>query len=324
MRQIGVQTAIWPRRGLSSVVVCGLAIILAVGCASKGAGTAAPATSTASNSSLTPPSTVAPPTGASSSAVNIVGAWSVQAQGADANTVLVLGDDLEVWASCGVLNGGWAGDSVRQFVARGWGGAAACMPSPPPTDAAQLLPKWLADAASFTVSGSNATLLDDAGHVVAKLSRTSKDVANAQARPAGPYPPTPDARLTARLSAPSPMPPGVRPATSADIVGRWTPATGGANPKAFLIFGGNGSWQSYDGCNEDGGGWRAADGHIVAVGGAVAGVGCDNMTDLATPLQNASLVGITSSGALEFYSASGAGLAELAHAPGPVSSSTGD
>lgn len=204
-----------------------------------------------------------------------------------------------------------------------YGVSGTCLPSPP-TSAAQLLPAWLADAASFTVSGSSAKLLDDAGHVVAELSRTSKAVGNAQAMPAGPYPPTPDAKLTARLSTPAALPDGVQLVTGADLVGRWIPAKRGANPKAYLVFAANGTWQSYDGCNEDDGRWRDSDGHIVALGGAVAGVGCDNMTDLTEPLQKAVEVGTTTSGTLEFFDPSGAGLVELARAPAPAAPSTGN
>ena len=50
----------------------------------------------------------------------------------------------------------------------------------------------------------------------------------------------------------------------------------------------------------------------------------DNMTDLTEPLQKAVEVGTTTSGTLEFFDPSGAGLVELARAPAPSAPSTGN
>jgi hypothetical protein len=305
-----IKTALLLRAAAGGVA----AVLLVVGCASTSTGAGSPSGSPAASSASR---------ASSSSALDLVGAWTVQAQGIAPGTILVLGDDLEVWSSCGVSDGSWAADTAGQFVAEIFGGSATCMPSPPPTSEAELQLAWLTNVASFTASRSNATLLDVDGHPLVQLSTTSTPVGNADAAPPSPYPPVPDARLTARLAPPPALPAGVRPASETDLVGRWTSAQAGANPKAYLSFAADGTWQSYDGCNQGSGLWRDTGGHVVAVAGPIAGVGCDNMTDLTQPLFNAAQVGLTSSGTLELFDPSGGAIAHLMRTAVPGNSSSG-
>lgn len=244
------------------------------------------------------------------SALNLVGEWNVSATGAEANTVLLVGDDLEVWTSCGVLYANWAADTAGQFAAIMYSASDECFP-PSGSNSDMLLPTWLAHTTSFMVTGSSAFLLDADRRPLARLSRTSTPLGDTTAIPAGPYPPVPDAKLTARLSPPSALPADVRPANGSDLIGRWSPAQPGANPKSYLSFAVDGTWQSYDGCNPGGGPWRDTGGQLVAAAGAVAGVGCDNMTDLTQPLLNAAQVAFTGNGTLELFDTQGSVLAKL-------------
>jgi heat shock protein HslJ len=237
----------------------------------------------------------------SASALDLIGEWHVDARDAPPHTVLLLGADLEVWMPCGALDANWAADAAGQFVAIIYSAPDACLP----------LPAWLAKATSFTVAGSTAYLLDAGRQPLARLSRTSVPVGDSAALPAAPYPPVLDATLRARLSPPSALPAGVQPANGRDLIGRWLPAEPGADPKAYLSFATDGTWQSYDGCNSGGGPWRDTGGHIVAAAGAMPAVGCDDMTDLSQPLLNAAQVGITPDGTLELFDAQGSVVARL-------------
>jgi len=248
--------------------------------------------------------------GRPASALDLIGEWDVNARGTAPSTVLLLGDDLEVWTSCGVLYANWAADAVGQFAAIMYSASAGCFP-PSGSASDMLLPGWLAQTTSFMVTGSSAFLLDADGRPLARLSRTSTPVGDTTARPDGPYPPVPDAKLTARLSPPSALPADVQPANGRDLIGRWAPAERGANPKAYVSFAADGTWQSYDGCNSGGGPWRDTGGHLIAAAGAVAGVGCDNMTDLTQPLLNAAQVAFTRDGTLELFDAQGSVVAKL-------------
>src|SRR6185437_7227682 len=85
-------------------------------------------------------------------ALNLVGEWNVSATGAEANTVLLLGDDLEVWTSCGVLYANWAADTAGQFAAIMYSASDECFP-PSGSNSDMLLPTWLAHTSSFMVTG---------------------------------------------------------------------------------------------------------------------------------------------------------------------------
>lgn len=49
--------------------------------------------------------------------------------------------------------------------------------------------------------------------------------------------------------------PGARPATADDLLGRWYPADGAAQGRAFAEFAAGGSWRGSDGCNGQSGTW---------------------------------------------------------------------
>jgi hypothetical protein len=86
-----------------------------------------------------------------------------------------------------------------------------------------------------------------------------------------------------RLDADPALPSGLRPATSADLVGSWvaegfaTQATaGGAPGLPGATIEEDGTWAGSDGCNAGRGSWSSGpDGRFVATTGPSTQVGCD-------------------------------------------------
>jgi heat shock protein HslJ len=79
-------------------------------------------------------------------------------------------------------------------------------------------------------------------------------------------------------AGPSGAAPGPRPAVAGDLLGRWYPADGTAQGRAFAEFADGGAWTGSDGCNGQSGTWA------VGPGGAVTGtagmstmIACENV-----------------------------------------------
>lgn len=71
-----------------------------------------------------------------------------------------------------------------------------------------------------------------------------------------------------------------RPATSDDLVGRWFPADGTAQGRAFAEFAADGGWTGSDGCNGQRGTWALGpdgDGAFDGTAGFSTMIACENV-----------------------------------------------
>jgi heat shock protein HslJ len=80
---------------------------------------------------------------------------------------------------------------------------------------------------------------------------------------------------------------GTRPAAGAGLVGRWLPADGRADGRAFVELEPDGHWTGSDGCNRTKGTWQGGpDGRFAATSGPSTMIGCENVP-IATWLADA-------------------------------------
>ncbi len=241
--------------------VAGLATVLvSTACASSKQGPSAAPTSPAPATS-TAPQTFDP--------LLLVGSWNVLTPaGKPTPYHLRIGDELTLTTQCGTWIGTWTANAIGMFLAEIDGGPGSCS-----TNARGPAPSWLTAAAAFTVSGSTRNLLDDAGHVVARLWHGHGIELQPDLR-----------QLRARLATGPPLPGEQTPATAKTILGRWEPipppgtmqTPGQAQPpSSFVTFAADGSWSGSDGCNAQGGRWRIGPGgSLVTTAGPSTLIGC--------------------------------------------------
>ena len=88
-------------------------------------------------------------------------------------------------------------------------------------------------------------------------------------------------------------PPGPRPATAEDLLGRWYPADGTAHGRAFAEFAADGGWTGSDGCNGQRGTWtlRSDNGAFTGTAGPSTLIACENVP-IARWIAEAGRVGI--------------------------------
>lgn len=206
------------------------------------------------------------------SALALVGRWHVEGPGVANGTALVIGEELALFLSCGVIDGGWEADGRQGlFVASTYGGDSNCF-SPNKSDP---WPSWLKRSRGFDVDQEQRTLLDVDGHVVARLrpgarptvgpNRISDSVAEPEVSP----------RLRARLADPAPLPQEATPVTPQQLQRRWASSTV-SNPRVEVSFTADGGYSGSDGCNGVGGGYALGrEGRLVTTGGASTSIGCD-------------------------------------------------
>jgi hypothetical protein len=208
--------------------------------------------------------------------VDLVGLWQVTgAAGEEDGAILRLADrGLSIWRDCGVLGGGWRADPAGLFLGSVNSWSDRCGPRNPRTG-------WLTRVAGFRVAGADRLLLDRDGATVARLVPGSRpahrdDVADSESEP-----PVVTAELKERLGPVAALPAGLRPASAAELAGRWVPADGAGahSPRPpFAALETDGSWTGSDGCNGLGGRWLAgAGGALLAVSGGQTAIGCDNV-----------------------------------------------
>jgi hypothetical protein len=209
--------------------------------------------------------------------------------------------DAELTTGGGLtVNGSWRADPDGRLLAFAdlvFGPAILFAPDAMPEAAAEYAPDWLAKAAGYRVDGDHRIVLDGHGVEVARLV---------------PEPPVegsgvvdPGRAITEaeqhRFGPAAPVPPGLRPAERADVVGGWVPegvptssagiaqdsSWSGGTPQGsptspFVAFAEDGSWTGSDGCNGTGGRWLAdTGGAFLATGAAVSTLmACDTMVDV--------------------------------------------
>lgn len=119
--------------------------------------------------------------------------------------------------------------------------------------------------------------------------------------------------LTVLGCAAGPTGPGAadpRPAAAADLLGRWYPADGTAQGRAFAEFAADGGWRGSDGCNGQRGTWQLGpDGALTGTAGPSTLIACENVP-IARWIATAAGVRIDGE-ALVFTDAGGAELARM-------------
>ncbi len=202
----------------------------------------------------------------------LVGLWRVSdAAGADPDTWIRLGDDLELYQPCGWSSGDWeaSGDA---FLGQIWGWGGGCGAAAPVTP-------WLADATGYRVDGGGLELLDASGAALARLTLDG-------APPHDPHviddyrtQPTMSPQLAGRLAPSSPAPSGFTAVEAAALVGDWVPAGTGSYGKAHLDFGSDGMLTGSDCANGVQGRWTLYGGAFLATTGPSTLIGCAGITN---------------------------------------------
>lgn len=182
----------------------------------------------------------------------LVGWWTVA--GTD-QTVLADPSAFEVVDGCRTVAGTWRADPDVGLVAL----ADTGTPCPEDGDAPLDAPDWLAGAADTAADGADLLLLDRGGVETARLTPRPPVAGSGAVDPARP-PTEEELRGAGRAE---PVPPALRAAEPAELVGRWIPADLPAGP--FAEFAADGTWSGSDGCNGAAGSWLAG-----AAGGFLA------------------------------------------------------
>ena len=205
----------------------------------------------------------------------LVDTWTVTSPAGSAGDIVVIGDrvdgGLEVFLKCGLMFGEWRANGHGLFAASEDGGDGSCFvkPSDDPW------PAWL-DAVGFAYDGDDALLLSAAGDVLARMKQGGHPTTGPNDSPEFASPPAVTDDMRADFAEPAALPTGVKPATAADIHGRWVPVDH-SPAKAYVEFKSGNSYVGSDGCNGAGGRYALGDdGVIIATSGGSTLVGCDN------------------------------------------------
>jgi hypothetical protein len=195
--------------------------------------------------------------------MSLVGRWYVRGAGEAPGTVLVVGSAMTLNRRCGNVDTTWQASASGLFVGYVDGWAMSCGTKRMPTVG------WLDRAVGYRIDGVDRLLVDADGATTARL------VPAPGATPSlSPYE---RKQLRARASAPAPVPGGLEPATTGDLLRRWVPVRGG-NGKAYVTFGADGRFRGSDGCNGQAGKYLVGeDGELIAVSGPQTLIGCDNV-----------------------------------------------
>jgi hypothetical protein len=222
--------------------------------------------------------------------VDLVGLWTVrEAAGEEPGAILRLGEGLSLWRACGHLDGSWRATGDGLFIDFVAGGSGACYHGP------DSVPDWLRQAAGHRADGPDRLLVDRDGRTVARLVPGGRPKVHADTAPSEGEPPVLTDALRQMLAPAAALPEGLRPASAADLVGRWVPGdrpeARGARPPQ-VTFAVDGDWTGSDGCNGQGGQWLAGPaGSFLAVAGPQTLIGCANV-DVGGWLTAASRAGI--------------------------------
>ncbi|SNT02946.1 META domain-containing protein [Actinoplanes regularis] len=250
---------------LAGAALCG---VLLAGCAGP-APAEAPATSPSETAVRTDP-------------IALIGLWKVDGQ--PAGTVLrVDGDgELGLFQRCVDRFGSWRANDTGQFVGSistfsTEHGKSGCAAADKPTSAAEVQPEWLSRITGYRAEGASRLLLDDSGTVVTRLLAGAVPATRSNMDSSMTGRPTVTDKSRQLLGAAAvPLPAGLTPVTTSNLLGTWRPA--GRTTKAHAEFRAGGRWEGSDGCNGQSGGWVAGPGGaLLAVDGVQTLVGCDSV-----------------------------------------------
>lgn len=179
---------------------------------------------------------------------DLVGSWTVTSPLQQGGAQVILGQTLEVFLPCGIVEGSWLADSGGAFVGDLNSGESNCFNGP----LKEQSPPWIARAAGFRANGDRMELLDADGSTLALLSPGAHPTAGPNSASSAADDPTLTRALRLRLADPAPLPAGLTPVSSGTLTGRWHQETTGGNAMAFVEFRAS-TWGGSDGCNGAGG-----------------------------------------------------------------------
>ena len=198
----------------------------------------------------------------------LAGLWRVtDAEGQDPDTWLDLTSALVLMQDCGTLTGSYeaSGTHLLTYVS-GFAG-----------DCGVTVPKWLSATVRYTAIPGGWQLLDGDGNPVAALVRDRLPDAGVPGRgTVTEFPPVLPVQDRADTRPVTPLPAGLRVATSEDVIGTWVPADPTIPRGPSVTFTQGGAITSSDGCNGTGGRWTIDDrGHLLTAHGYTTLIGCE-------------------------------------------------
>jgi len=232
----------------------------------------------------TPTTTVAP----ESDPVDLINLWRVTAESEEPDTWLRLdAGSYNLWRACGFFDGGWRADGHAFFASapHGWSGACDTPGDSPSMD-------WLTLAVTYQPTEGGWKLVDADGTELANLTVDGAPPPDPNSADFYREPPPVTDEVRAWLAEPAPLPAGLEPITSAELIGRWVP-TVEVTTEPFIMFNNDATWQGSDGCNGLGGGWRLVGdaGRLFVTHGGQTAIGCDYV-DLSMWLNTTARVGL--------------------------------
>lgn len=205
---------------------------------------------------------------------DLIGVWAADGPDVPDGVLLTIAaDEIRIWwGDCGATMLPWRASPSGMFASSvsGWSGRCG--------DDAGRAP-WLTGATAWRAIDGGAELLKGVDVVVQLAPTTSTptpgpDVAQSMATPE----PLTDEQRTMFDSVPA-LPAGARPVTAADLVGTWVVpgrTASGSVDTPHARFSKDGTWKGSDGCNSNGGQWRAdGSGSLIATAGVQTLIGCD-------------------------------------------------
>jgi heat shock protein HslJ len=209
---------------------------------------------------------------ADSTAVGLVNLWRVTgAAGEAADTWLRLDvPDFQLWRDCGMIDGEWrATDSL--FLASVGGASGSCV-----VDGAIPEVPWLEAVTGYEAAGDGWALTGADGAVLASLSIDGQPDPIPTAADFFTEPPPVTAEVRSALARPAALPEGATPASAAELIGRWVPASFSGDTDPHVVLEADGSWRGSDGCNGNAGRWAAdGTGGLLATSGMSTLMACE-------------------------------------------------
>jgi hypothetical protein len=192
------------------------------------------------------------------------------------DTALLLGEELWLFRTCGLLSGAWRAGHGGSFIGMTDGGSSRCFEPGLAQRSSDLA--WLNEASAFRSDGERRLLVDSAGRVLATLTPGARPSPRPDHAAQFAEPPVVTDELRARFREPAPLPERLEPATVATLRGGWVTAAAAdrGNGRGFVEFKDGMTWAGSDGCNGLSGRFAVdARGELLTTHGFSTLIGCD-------------------------------------------------